>query len=119
MFEARLTHGDVLKKVIESITDLVKDANFECSATGFGMQAMDNSHVSLVALLLRADGFEHYRCDRGLSMGMNVPNLAQMLKVRVPLAPLYRSHQAWSERARCLMGRTLPLLALTACPAPP
>lgn len=32
-------------------------------------QAMDSSHVSLVALSLRADGFAHYRCDRNISMG--------------------------------------------------
>jgi hypothetical protein len=64
MFEARLTQGELLKKIIDSIKDLVTDANFDCSATGFGLQAMDSSHVSLVALLLRADGFEHYRCDR-------------------------------------------------------
>ena len=42
---------------------------------------MDSSHVSLVSLLLRADGFEHYRCDRSLSMGMHLGNMAKMLKV--------------------------------------
>merc|ERR1712137_122497 len=41
---------------------------------------MDSSHVSLVALLLRSDGFEHYRCDRNLSMGMNLTNMSKMLK---------------------------------------
>ena len=87
MFEARLVQGDLLKKIIESIKDLVTDANFDCSATGFALQAMDSSHVSLVALLLRADGFEHYRCDRGLSMGMNLGNFAKMLKVRVARRP--------------------------------
>ncbi|CAN7096921.1 unnamed protein product, partial [Brassica rapa subsp. narinosa] len=30
---------------------------------------MDSSHVALVSLLLRSEGFEHYRCDRNLSMG--------------------------------------------------
>jgi proliferating cell nuclear antigen len=69
MFEARLVQGSVLKKVLESIKDLVTDANFDCSATGYSLQAMDSSHVSLVALLLRSDGFEHYRCDRTMSMG--------------------------------------------------
>jgi len=87
MFEARLVQGELLKKIIESIKDLVTDANFDCSATGFGLQAMDSSHVSLVALLLRADGFEHYRCDRGLSMGMNLANFSKMLKVRVAPPP--------------------------------
>lgn len=80
MFEARLTQGSLLKKVLEAIKDLVTEANFDCAASGFSLQAMDSSHVSLVALNLRADGFEHYRCDRGLSMGMNLTNMAKMLK---------------------------------------
>lgn len=78
MFEARLVQGNLLKKVVDAIKDLVTDANFDCSGTGFNLQAMDNSHVSLVAMQLRADGFEHFRCDRNLSMGKDdlgyVPN---------------------------------------------
>eukprot|EP00232_Nephroselmis_pyriformis_P027566 CAMPEP_0182864636 /NCGR_PEP_ID=MMETSP0034_2-20130328/7268_1 /TAXON_ID=156128 /ORGANISM="Nephroselmis pyriformis, Strain CCMP717" /LENGTH=322 /DNA_ID=CAMNT_0024996895 /DNA_START=32 /DNA_END=998 /DNA_ORIENTATION=+ len=80
MFEARLLQGGLLKKVLESIKELVTDANFDCSSNGFALQAMDSSHVSLVALLLRADGFEHFRCDRNLSMGMNLTNMSKMLK---------------------------------------
>jgi proliferating cell nuclear antigen len=55
--------------VVEAIKDLIEDANFDCNNSGFSLQAMDSSHVSLVALSLRADGFEHYRCDRNVSMG--------------------------------------------------
>lgn len=80
MFEARLLQGGLLKKVLESVKDLVTDANFDCSPTGFSLQAMDSSHVSLVALMLEADGFEHYRCDRNFSMGMNLGNVSKMLK---------------------------------------
>ena len=80
MLELRLVQGSLLKKVLESIKDLVNDANFDCSATGFSLQAMDSSHVALVALLLRSEGFEHYRCDRNLSMGMNLNNMSKMLK---------------------------------------
>lgn len=69
MFEARLVQGNLLKKVLESVKELVTDANFDCTSTGFSLQAMDSSHVSLVSLSLRSDGFEHYRCDRNLSMG--------------------------------------------------
>lgn len=65
--------------MLESIKDLVTDANFDCSPTGFSLQAMDSSHVSLVALLLRADGFDHYRCDRPISMGMNLANMVRAL----------------------------------------
>ncbi|GMH30570.1 hypothetical protein Nepgr_032413 [Nepenthes gracilis] len=80
MFELRLLQGSLLKKVIEAIKDLVVDANFDCSTTGFALQAMDSSHVALVSLLLRSEGFEHYRCDRSISMGMNIANMAKMLK---------------------------------------
>ncbi|XP_020591927.1 proliferating cell nuclear antigen [Phalaenopsis equestris] len=80
MLELRLVQGSLLKKVIEAIKDLVTDANFDCSATGFSLQAMDSSHVALVALLLRSEGFEHYRCDRNISMGMNLNNMSKMLK---------------------------------------
>ena len=40
----------------------------------------DSSHVSLVALLLRADGFDHYRCDRNISLGINLGNMGKVLK---------------------------------------
>ncbi|KAK8515724.1 hypothetical protein V6N13_139306 [Hibiscus sabdariffa] len=80
MLELRLVQGSLLKKVMEVIKDLINDANFDCSATGFSLQAMDSSHVALVALLLRSEGFEHYRCDRNISMGMNLGNMSKMLK---------------------------------------
>ena len=41
---------------------------------------MDTSHVSLVSLLLREDGFEHFRCDRSLSLGLNLASITKMLK---------------------------------------
>ena len=41
---------------------------------------MDNSHVSLVSVSLRADGFDKFRCDRNLSMGMNLSSMSKILK---------------------------------------
>ena len=79
MFEARILQGSILKKVLESIKDLVTDANFECTANGFALQAMDSSHVSLVALMLRSTGFDHYRCDRDVTMGMNLLNMVRRI----------------------------------------
>jgi len=80
MFEARLQQAGILKKILESVKDLVDTANFDCSPAGISLQAMDSSHVSLVSLLLRADGFEHYRCDRNLSLGINIGSMTKILK---------------------------------------
>ena len=55
-FEAKLAQAALLKKLIDSIKDLVSDANWECSGTGINLQAMDTSHVSLVQLVLKSDG---------------------------------------------------------------
>merc|ERR1711935_792687 len=40
----------------------------------------DSSHVSLVGLLLRADGFDHFRCDRNISLGINLGSMGKVLK---------------------------------------
>merc|ERR1712142_435940 len=80
MFEARLVQGSLLKKVLEAIKDLLNEASWDCADTGIQLQAMDNSHVSLVSLNLRAEGFDKYRCDRNLIMGMNLTSMSKILK---------------------------------------
>ncbi|CAD7086329.1 unnamed protein product [Hermetia illucens] len=80
MFEARLNAATTLKKVLDAIKDLLNEATFDCSDAGIQLQAMDNSHVSLVSLTLRSDGFDKFRCDRNLSMGMNLGSMSKILK---------------------------------------
>jgi len=80
MFEARLVQGSLLKKLLESVKELLNEATWDCSDTGIQLQAMDNSHVSLVSVNLRADGFDKFRCDRQLSMGMNLTSMSKILK---------------------------------------
>jgi hypothetical protein len=80
MLEARLLQGSLLKKTVDAVKDLVNEGNFECSAAGIQLQAMDTSHVCLVTLMLRQDGFEHYRCDRNRTLGISIANLAKVLK---------------------------------------
>ena len=42
MFEARLTQGSVLKLIIDSMKDLVMDANFECSNNEISVQVSES-----------------------------------------------------------------------------
>ncbi|XP_075149525.1 proliferating cell nuclear antigen [Haematobia irritans] len=80
MFEARLISSSILKKILDAIKDLLNEGTFDCSDSGIQLQAMDNSHVSLVSLTLRSDGFDKFRCDRNISMGMNLGSMAKILK---------------------------------------
>ncbi|CCI45286.1 unnamed protein product [Albugo candida] len=80
MFEARLPQGKIVKLIVEAMKDLVSEGNIDCTKSGIAMQSMDGSHVSLVSLLLRAEGFEHYRCDRNISLGIQTASLSKILK---------------------------------------
>jgi len=80
MFEARLVQGHLLKKVLDSLKDLLRQATWNCSDTGIQLQAMDTSHVSLVSVSLRPEGFDKFRCDRQLSMGMDLDSMAKILR---------------------------------------
>ena len=44
------------------------DGNFDINENGISLQAIDSSHVSLVALMLRADGFDRFRVDKNLAV---------------------------------------------------
>ena len=72
--------GNLLKKVLESLKDLLTEATWDCTETGIQLQAMDSSHVSLVSVNLRADGFDKFRCDRPVSMGMNLNSMSKVLR---------------------------------------
>ncbi|OMH80648.1 Proliferating cellular nuclear antigen 1 [Zancudomyces culisetae] len=80
MLEARLLQASILKGIVESVKDLVREANFDCSDSGISFQAMDESNVALSSFLLRAEGFETYRCDRNLSLGVRFSSLSKILK---------------------------------------
>ncbi len=41
---------------------------------------MDSSHVTLITLVLRKEGFAHFRCDKALTMGLKMGSLAKILK---------------------------------------
>jgi proliferating cell nuclear antigen len=81
MFEASLEKGITFKNVLESIKDLVTDANIECTEEEIQMQCMDSAHVALVSFSLPADLFSHYRCDRNLNLGINTPNMSKIFKM--------------------------------------
>ncbi len=45
---------------------------------------MDGSHVALVSLNLSMEGFEHYRADTNMVLGVNVNLLAKVMKLADP-----------------------------------
>ncbi|KAH8305516.1 hypothetical protein KR018_002330 [Drosophila ironensis] len=80
MLEARLGQTLLLKKIVEALKEIISQATLDCSDSGWQLQSMDNSHVSLVALSLQSECFEKFRCDRNVSLGLDLKSLAKVLK---------------------------------------
>lgn len=69
-----------LKRVIDGVNGLVAQANIDCTPHSMDMQAMDSSHVALCSLKLHAVGFDSYKCDNPITIGINVGQLSKVLK---------------------------------------
>lgn len=80
MFYAKLAEGLLIKKLVDSIKDLVTDINLDVSSSGISLQAMDSSHVALVTMKLSSEGFEEYRCDKPMTLGVSIQNLSKVLR---------------------------------------
>ncbi|KAI6797993.1 Proliferating cell nuclear [Hortaea werneckii] len=80
VLEARLEQAQLLKKVVDAIKDLVQDCNFDCNDSGIALQAMDNSHVALVSMMLKSESFSPFRCDRNIALGINLTSLQKVLR---------------------------------------
>ena len=80
MLEAKLADGQIFKKIVDALKELVNEANFDCNASGMSLQAMDSTHVGLATLLLKSEGFDDFRCDRNLSLGINLTSLTKIIK---------------------------------------
>ncbi|CAG5094155.1 Oidioi.mRNA.OKI2018_I69.XSR.g13298.t1.cds [Oikopleura dioica] len=80
MFEAQLPRAQVLKQTMDAIKDLIKEAVWDVSSQGLSLQSMDSSHVSLVQVTLKTEGFELFRCDKNLALGVNMDTMQKLLK---------------------------------------
>lgn len=76
MFEARLLKTGQFKKILEAISEFLIEATFNCSDSGIHLQAMDDTHVCLVSMYLKSTSFDKFRCDRNISLGINLKRYA-------------------------------------------
>lgn len=81
MFTARFDECSNFRKIIDSIKDLVKNVNIDVTQKGISIQAMDSCHIALVSLQLRDKAFSHYDCQKPLTLGLAIENVAKILKI--------------------------------------
>ncbi|XP_024318527.1 proliferating cell nuclear antigen isoform X2 [Brachypodium distachyon] len=80
IFEVRLEQATLFKNLVEAISDLFSEAYFNFSGRGLDVRAVDSSGFTLVAFLLRAEAFNYYSCDRALSVGLSLADMAKAVR---------------------------------------
>jgi len=80
MFECTLSSGELFRKIVSALSELVEQGNFMVDGNMISFQGMDSSHVSLVSMQLTESGFEQYRCDDDQCLGIQFAALNKILK---------------------------------------
>ncbi|WUR03537.1 proliferating cellular nuclear antigen 1 (PCNA) [Vairimorpha necatrix] len=70
----------LLRKTLESISEVVDHVEIKARAEGLEMQVMDSLHVVFVDIFLSKNLFDKYRCDRDITLGVKVKSLITILK---------------------------------------
>jgi len=69
-----------LRVVVESIKPIVDEAVFTATSEGIAFRAMDASHVSLLDISWKRDGFIDYECNEEITFGVRIDELLKLLK---------------------------------------
>ena len=80
MFECTLASGELFRKIVAALSELVEQGNFMVDGNMISFQGMDSSHVSLVSMQLTESGFDQYRCDDDQCLGIQFAALNKILK---------------------------------------
>eukprot|EP00667_Euglena_gracilis_P020719 EG_transcript_22509 len=84
VFRCQLGDAMVLKRLIQAVREIVVEANFDCTANGLQVQAMDTTHTCLMVLDLQSGGFQRFECHAYLSLGLHIEHLRKLLE---PITP--------------------------------
>jgi len=69
-----------LRTVVEAIKPIVDEAVFTATSEGITFRAMDASHVSLLDISWKRDGFLEYECNEEVTFGVRIDELLKLLK---------------------------------------
>jgi proliferating cell nuclear antigen len=69
-----------LRAVVEAIKPIVDEAVFTATSDGITFRAMDASHVSLLDISWKRDGFLEYECNEEVTFGVRIDELLKLLR---------------------------------------
>jgi len=80
IFLIKTIQSSAIKCMTEALKEILNDKVLEITSDGIKIVTMDNAHVILVHLKLLAEKFEFYKCNKNISIGINMLNLYKIIK---------------------------------------
>lgn len=80
MFKAKIDDAKFLKDILTAVSTIVGEATFNITSSGMQLRAMDASRVALVDLTLPEKTFTEFKCDKQMSLGIDINNLLKLIK---------------------------------------
>jgi proliferating cell nuclear antigen len=69
-----------LKYLTELLKDLLTEGNLECNSDGIKLLSIDSGRTVLIHMKLFKDGFEDYKCEQPMILGINLENFFRIIK---------------------------------------
>ncbi len=76
----RTVKASPFRTLIDSVKDILTEANIEVDSNGMKIIAMDGTHTILVHMQLYAERFGEFHCARRCILGINMMNFNKMVK---------------------------------------
>jgi proliferating cell nuclear antigen len=80
MVRLKTIQASAFRTVFEVLKDIINDVNLVFRPEGLMVVTLDTARVTLVHLVMPAENFEEYHCDREHTAGLNVANTYKLLK---------------------------------------
>ena len=80
IFNIKTVQTGAIRILIESLKEILTDANFVIDENGIKLIAMDSTHTVLIRMKLHQEKFEFFQCSKKMNVGVNMTNLFKLIK---------------------------------------
>ena len=80
IFNIKTVQTNAIRILIESLKEILTDANFVIDDKGIKLIAMDSTHTVLIHMKLFQEKFEYFFCSKKTNVGINMSNLFKLIK---------------------------------------
>ena len=80
IFNIKTVQTGAIRILIESLKEILTDANFLIDKDGIKLICTDSTHTVLVHMKLLQEKFEYFFCEKTINVGLNMSNLFKLIK---------------------------------------